>query len=143
MCDLRWRQREWRTRLWRVEDRRVARGETGVPVWLDGRDARPPPSRAGDFGEWGRDFERGEPDFKCRSAFRAVVAGDLSLVVLNHTIRRAESEDGAFAHRLGGVERVEDALGIAQAGARVGELDDHFICFAPEGDLETSAAGFL
>src|SRR5208337_3254046 len=45
--------------------------------------------------------------------------------------------------RLGGVEGIEDALGIAQAGAGVGELHDYFVGFAPEGDLEPPAADFL
>src|SRR5216683_5987813 len=84
-----------------------------------------------------------KPDFKCGAAFGAVVAGDLSLVVLDYAVGGAKSEAGAFADRLGGVERIEDALGIAQAGAGVGKLDDHFAGLAPERDLETSAAGFL
>src|SRR5208282_261723 len=95
------------------------------------------------FGNWDVGSKRGTPDFKCGSAFGTVVAGDLSLVVLDHTIRRAESKAGRFAHRLGGVERIEDALGIAQAGAGVGELHDHFVVFPPERHLEPPAAGFL
>src|ERR1700693_1327313 len=95
------------------------------------------------FGEGRRHFNHGEPNFKCRSAFGAVVAGDLSLVVLDYAVGGAESETGPFADRLGGVERIEDAFGIAQAGAGVGELDDHFVAFAPERDLETPAADFL
>ena len=62
-------------------------------------------------------FQRGQANLKRGSAFGPVVAGDLSLVVLDHAVGRAESETGAFADRLGGVERIEDALGIAQAGA--------------------------
>src|ERR1019366_1221878 len=59
------------------------------------------PSRAG-VGR-GRAAD-GPPDFKRSPAFGPVVAGDLSLVVLDHTIRRAQSETGAFADLLGGVE---------------------------------------
>jgi len=38
-------------------------------------------------------------------------------VVLDHAIGGAESEAGAFADGFGGVKRIEDAPGIAQARA--------------------------
>src|ERR1039458_5227849 len=98
------------------------------------------PSR---LGEGCGRSEDGQPDFKRSPAFGPVVASDLSLVVLDHTIRRAQSETGAFADWLGGVEGIENALGIAQAGAVVGELHDHFVALAPQANLETPAAGFL
>src|ERR1700716_98073 len=95
------------------------------------------------FGEGRSRFNHGEADFKRRSAFGAVVAGDLPLVILDYSVGGAEPETGPFADRLRGIERIEDALGIAQAGAGVGELDDNFVVFPPERDLETSAADFL
>ena len=98
------------------------------------------PSR---LGEGRGRSEDGQPDFKRSPAFGPVVAGDLSLVVLDHTIRRTQSETGAFADWFGGVEGIENALGIAQAGAVVGELHDHFVALAPQANLETPAAGFL
>src|SRR5208282_2023236 len=114
--NLRLRRHEWRMRLWRAEDRKAV------------------PTRSGprSFRERGSDFEYGQPDFKCGSALGAVVTCDLSLVVLDYAIGGAESETGTFANRLGGVERIEDALGIAQTGTGVGELDDHLALFAPE-----------
>src|ERR1035437_5131860 len=98
------------------------------------------PSR---LGEGRGRSEDGQPDFKRSPAFGPVVAGDLSLVVLDHTIRRAQSETGALGDGLGGVEGIESALGIAQAGPVVGELHDHFVALAPQATLETPAAGFL
>src|ERR1035437_4325686 len=95
------------------------------------------------FGKGNGDFERGQANFKYGSAFGAVVTGDLPLVVLDYAVGGAESEPCAFAHRLGGVEKIEDALGIAQSGAGVGELDDDLIAFAPDRNLHTPAADFL
>src|SRR5208282_1301698 len=68
----------------------------------------PATSGAGGFGEGNGDFEDREANFKGSSTLRAVVAGDLSLVILDYTVSGAESETGAFADRLGGVERIED-----------------------------------
>src|ERR1700687_5466244 len=99
-----------------------------------------PASGANHFTKRDGNLQHGKPDFKCGAAFGAVVAGDLSLVVLDYAVGGAESEAGAFANRLGGVERIEDALGSAQAGAGGGKLDDHFVVFAPEGHLEAPAA---
>ena len=64
-------------------------------------------------------------------------------MILDDAVRGAESETGAFADGLGGVEGVEDAFGIAQAGAGIGELNDYFVDFAPERNLQTAAADFL
>src|SRR5208282_6007200 len=128
MCDLRWRQREWQMRSWQVADS----VKTGKLV-----------SDARCFRERRVDFEHREANFKNGAAFGPVVASDLPLVVLNYAVGGAESETGAFANRLGGVERIEAALGIAQAGAGVGELHDHFVVLAPETYLETPASGFL
>src|SRR5260370_38866160 len=76
------------------------------------------------FGEGRRHFNHGEADFKRRSAFRAVIAGDLSFVVLDYTVRGAEPETGPLADRLGVVETMKDALGIARTGALAGEMAD-------------------
>ena len=64
-------------------------------------------------------------------------------MVLHHAVSGAKSKAGAFAHGLGGVERIEDALRIAHSGAGVGELNHHFAAFAPEVDLKAPAANLL
>ena len=64
-------------------------------------------------------------------------------MIEDYAVSRAESEASSFAHGLGGIEGVEYALGIAHAGAGIGKLNDHFVGFAPEGNLQASAADFL
>src|SRR2546427_11671960 len=76
--------------------------------------------------------ERGQSDLKSRSTFRTVVAGDLPLVILHHAVGSAEPEAGAFADGLGGIERIEDPLGITQAGSGIGEFDHDFVALVPE-----------
>ena len=78
--------------------------------WRDGFHRH---SGAGGFGECCAGLEDGQADFEGGAAFGTVVAGDLSFVVLDHSVSRAESQARAFADRLGGVERIEYALGFA------------------------------
>src|SRR5260370_42207217 len=76
------------------------------------------------FGEGRRHFNHGEADFKRRSAFGAVIAGDFFFVVLDYTVRGAEPETGPLSDRLGGGGRDEDAVGVGQnAGGRGGRRD--------------------
>src|SRR5260370_39625465 len=67
------------------------------------------------FGEGRRHFNHGEADFKRRSAFGAVIAGDFSFLVLDYTLLGAEAETGPLADRVGGGVRIRDALGGGQA----------------------------
>ena len=52
----------------------------------------------------------------------------------------AESEAGAFAHALGGVEGIEDALGIFDSGAVVGELRTNVSAHGRDTNLELAGA---
>ena len=52
----------------------------------------------------------------------------------------AESESGAFAYALGGVERIEDAFGVFDACAIVGELRTNVASKAGDPNLEFAAA---
>src|SRR5271165_4516987 len=138
-------------RLWQAEGRSKTEGQPRPAVrrpnqrcelrWLgQPRAAVPPRSGPRRFRQRYGHFEHGKADFECSAAFRPVVAGDLSLVILNYAIGGTEPEASALAHWLRGVERIEDTLGIAQAGAGVGKLHDHFIRFAPQRNLKTPTA---
>ena len=69
----------------------------------------------------------GNSDDEQRSAFGFVLAGDLAAVILDHSVDSAQAEAGAFADGLGGVEGIEHALGLANAGAGVGELQHDLV----------------
>ena len=67
------------------------------------------------------------------AAFLAIVTVNFSAVLLDDTEADAEAEAGALADRLGGVERIKDAVRLLDAGAVVGEKND---------DVGTIAHGF-
>jgi hypothetical protein len=58
---------------------------------------------------------RNSDDEEC-AAFGLVLAGDESVVIADNPIDSAKTEAGAFADGLGGVEGIENAQGIANAG---------------------------
>src|SRR5580698_4110955 len=60
------------------------------------------------------------------SAFRPIVTGDLAAMVLHHAVRGAQAKPSALADRLGGIERIKDALGFQNARSRIGELQQQF-----------------
>ena len=64
-------------------------------------------------------------------------------MILDDTVGSAESETSSLADWLGGVEGIEDTLRIAQAGAAIGELNNHVFRVARYGNLQASATDFL
>ena len=78
-----------------------------------------------------------------RAAFGLVLAGDVAVVILDHSIDSAEAEAGAFADRLGGVEGIEHALRFANAGAGIGELQHDIVALVLGGNFQGSTAGFF
>ena len=74
-----------------------------------------------------------------RAALRFVVAGDLATVILHDAVGSAESEPRAFADRLGGIERIENTLRIANAGTCIGKLHHHVGFLALGEDLQQAA----
>ena len=64
-------------------------------------------------------------------------------MIVDHSIDSAETETGAFADGLGGVEGIEDALRIANAGAGVGELQDDLGTLVLGSNFQGSAAGLF
>src|SRR3989442_15976559 len=72
-----------------------------------------------------------------------VVAGDLALMVLHHSVGSAQAQPGAFADGFRGVEGIKDALRLADAGAGIGKLQDNHAAFVPHGYTEGSATHFF
>src|SRR5260370_30644896 len=78
----------------------------------------------------GRSFKGGggrygqAQDKKC-SASRIVLAGNLSLVILDHSVDRTQAQARALPDRLGGIERIEHTPRLEDAGPGVGELYYH------------------
>src|SRR5262249_14148943 len=54
-----------------------------------------------------------------RAAFWFVLAADLTVVLVHHSIHCAEAESRAFADGLRGVEGIENALRFADTGPRI------------------------
>ena len=95
---------------------------------------------SGGAGDFCRDFHGGgKAKHKHRAAFGLVVAGDLAAVILDNSVHGAESEAGAFADRLGGVERIENTLGLANARTGIGELQHDFAAVLLGRDAERAA----
>ena len=53
-----------------------------------------------------------------------VLAGDLALMFLHHSVRHAQAQTRSLANRFGGVERIKDAVRIADSGAGVGKFQN-------------------
>src|SRR5271165_6790925 len=67
---------------------------------------------------------------------------NFSSVLLHDAVADAEAKAGAFANRLGGVERVKDTMGFADALAGIGKEDDNVAAVALRFYRENAAAGF-
>src|SRR4051794_14328155 len=72
---------------------------------------------AGGSGDVRRGLLRGRElhDEQC-AAFGLVLASNLAAVLLDDSVDGTQSKAGAFADGLGGVEGIEDALGLANTG---------------------------
>src|ERR1700733_1417330 len=64
-------------------------------------------------------------------------------MILHDAVGRAEAKASAFADGFGGVERIEDAARLANAGAGVGEFEDHFIALLASADDKRTTANFF
>ena len=85
----------------------------------------------------------GQAQDEDRSAFGFVLAGDLAAVILDDTVDGAQSEAGAFSDGFGGVERIEDAVRLFDAGTIVGEAEDDFFRVMLSTDGKQASAGFF
>src|SRR5256885_434238 len=79
-----------------------------------------------------------EFDGQLRSAFRPAGGVDLSAEILDDAVRDGESEAETLAQRLGGEERIEDAvdLGRRNALAVIGNRDGHRVVGGARADAD-------
>src|ERR1700688_1681337 len=76
-----------------------------------------------------------------RTAFLPVVTKNFSAVLLNDTEANTEAQACALANRLRGIERIENAMRVLEAGTTVGEQDDHVAAVADRFDRQNTARG--
>src|SRR6202022_3468581 len=69
----------------------------------------------------------GEAKLENRASLRPILTGDLSLVVLDHSVSNAQSQSHALTDCLGGIEGIENAPRIADAGTGVRKLHHQFL----------------
>src|SRR5579859_8050499 len=55
-----------------------------------------------------------------------VLGVDFAVVFFHRAVAHAQAQAGALAHGLGGIERIEDAVEVAEAGSGVAEAHDNF-----------------
>src|SRR5438876_11471321 len=79
------------------------------------------------FGFGSRQF-----DDDLRAAFGPIGGHNAASVVLDDAVAGAEPESGAVAHRLGGVERIEDARQVFDTGPAVVECQ-HYLSILGRG----------
>ena len=98
------------------------------------------------LGHFGLDVGRGgggQAHFDGCAAVGSVVGGDVAAMFLHDAVADAQAEAGAFADALRGVERIEDALGIFDSGAVVGELGANVAAGRHDANLQLAgASGF-
>ena len=83
---------------------------------------------------------RGQPHLDASSALRSIVSGNVAAMFFHDAVADAEPESSAFAHVLGGVERIEDALRIFNASAVVSELRANVSAHATDANLKLAGA---
>src|SRR5258708_6341998 len=81
-----------------------------------------------------------QADLKHGASLGMVLGGDLATVFLHDAVTDAQSQPGAFAHAFGGVERIENVLGINDAGTGIMELADHVSVRGIDPDSQVAAA---
>jgi hypothetical protein len=79
---------------------------------------------------------------KNRASISFVAALDVSLVVLNNSVRRTQAQPRTLSHRFRSVEGIEHTLGIRNARPGVGEFDHHFTPDVPRRYQQRSPTYF-
>src|SRR5271168_3030776 len=72
-----------------------------------------------------------------------VVQHDFAAGFLDDAVADAEAEASTFAHRLGGEERIERAVQVAEAGAGIVEADENAIALARGGNGNGALRAFF
>src|ERR1017187_8167789 len=85
-------------------------------------------------------YHRGQPHLDDSAAIGCIVGGDVATMFFHNPVANAKPESGAFAHALGSVEGIEDALGIFDSSAIVGELRANVSTLARDPNLELPRA---
>src|SRR5579859_5560158 len=83
--------------------------------------------------------DRRQFDPENRSALLPVVAKNFPIVFLNNSKTDAQPQACAFADRLGGVKRIENAMRLFNARASIGKQDDHVAAIAHRFDGQHAA----
>src|ERR1700676_4909440 len=73
---------------------------------------------------WKHCENRGKFEAERAATFGAIKSSDAAAVFLHHAVADAQTEAGAFADGLGGVEGIENFFGLFHARAGIGKLDD-------------------
>jgi len=81
-----------------------------------------------------------QANFDDRTAFGRIVRGDVSPMFFHDAVADAQSETSTFADGRRGVERIEDALGVADAGTTIVELGRHVAVLRVDADVQHAAA---
>src|SRR5258708_270244 len=61
-------------------------------------------------------------------------------MLLNNSVAGTQSQTGAVADRLGGVKRVENAIGLANTGATIDEIQHQLPSIAAQAQVERATA---
>src|SRR5579864_6099772 len=91
------------------------------------------------LGQFGFDLVRGhcgQPNLDDSAAAGSIVGGDVAAMFFYDAIADAQPEAGPFSNALSGVKRIEDALGILDSSAVVGELRANVSTFRTDTNLE-------
>src|SRR4051812_8633479 len=72
-----------------------------------------------------------------------IEGADVSPVLLNNAVADAQSEAGSLSYRLGGVERIEDAIHFTDARAAVVHSHESQRAFSSDVYLQRSTARVL
>src|SRR5579863_7722218 len=86
-----------------------------------------------------RDCGDRELDGEDGATFGSVVASDLTGVVLDDAIHSAQAQSCALADWLGGIERIENALRVAESRAGVREQQHDFGALPLSRDVQRAA----
>src|SRR5437879_12898736 len=78
-----------------------------------------------------------------RTASLPAVAENFSSMLLNDPEANTDAQARARANGLRGIERIENAMGVLEAGTTVGEQNDHVAAVADRLDRQNTARGCL
>ncbi len=78
-----------------------------------------------------------------RSTILLVAGGNISAMLFDDAVADAQSQAGAFAHALGGVEGIENTVRLFDAGTGVLKFAYHVAVLGEDADLQRAALARL